>query len=66
MSCLSMLKVHGTIEYQGEVGMVITSLGLDKSGYRLITNDGKNANQEVPHFHIHLVGGENLGGIKGK
>ena len=43
---------------------IIISLGLDKSGYRLITNDGKNANQEVPHFHIHVLGGENLGGLR--
>ena len=43
---------------------VIKDFGLDKSGYRLITNDGENANQEVPHFHIHILGGENLGGLK--
>ena len=43
---------------------VIKKLGLDKSGYRLITNDGKNANQEVPHFHIHILGGQNLGGLR--
>ena len=43
---------------------IIISLGLDKSGYRLITNDGENANQEVPHFHIHILGGENLGGLR--
>ena len=42
---------------------VIKKLGLDKSGYRLITNDGKNSNQEVPHFHIHILGGENVGGL---
>ena len=42
---------------------VINSLGMDKSGYRLITNDGENANQEVPHFHVHILGGENLGGL---
>ena len=42
---------------------VIKMLGLDKSGYRLITNDGKNSNQEVPHFHIHILGGENVGGL---
>jgi len=43
---------------------IIKNYGLDKSGYRLITNDGKNANQEVPHFHIHILGGENLGGLR--
>ena len=43
---------------------VTKELTLDKSGYRLITNIGKDANQEVPHFHIHILAGENLKGIK--
>ena len=34
------------------------------SGFRLVINNGKDANQEVPHFHIHILGGENLKGIK--
>jgi len=47
-----------------KVSEIINNLDLDKSGYRLITNDGKNANQEVPHFHVHILGGENLGGLR--
>ena len=47
-----------------KISEVIIILGLDKSGYRVITNDGKNANQEVPHFHVHILGGENLGGLR--
>lgn len=31
------------------------------SGYRLITNAGLHGGQEVPHMHIHLVGGQPLG-----
>ena len=38
--------------------------GLLDGGFRLVTNNGKDANQEVPHFHIHILGGENLKGIK--
>ena len=40
---------------------IINKLKLNESGYRLITNDGPDSNQEVPHFHIHILGGENLG-----
>ena len=43
---------------------IISKFNLDKTGYRLITNDGKDANQEVAHFHIHILGGENLGGLR--
>ena len=35
-------------------------LGLDKSGYRLITNNGEDGGQEVMHLHFHLVGGTKL------
>ena len=42
---------------------VVNSFNLTDSGYRLITNEGKDSNQEVPHFHIHILGGENLGGL---
>jgi len=38
-------------------------LGLQKEGYRLIANIGKDARQEVPHYHIHLLAGRDLGGV---
>ncbi len=40
---------------------IAKDLGLDKTGYRLITNHGRDADQEVPHFHVHLLGGNHLG-----
>ena len=35
--------------------------GIADSGYRLITNCGKDGGQEVPYLHLHLVGGVKLG-----
>jgi diadenosine tetraphosphate (Ap4A) HIT family hydrolase len=34
---------------------------VDKTGYRFLANNGRDANQEVPHFHVHLFAGKNLG-----
>lgn len=34
---------------------------LHESGFRLITNSGKNGGQEVQYLHFHLVGGCKLG-----
>lgn len=34
-------------------------LGLTK-GYRIIINQGADANQTVQHLHIHILGGEKL------
>jgi len=32
-------------------------------GFRLIANAGPDSLQEVPHFHIHLLGGKGLGPV---
>jgi histidine triad (HIT) family protein len=34
--------------------------GIDKSGYRIVINHGKDAGQAVPHLHFHLLGGRPL------
>jgi diadenosine tetraphosphate (Ap4A) HIT family hydrolase len=43
------------------VGKVAKSLGLEEAGYRVIANMGEHSGQEVPHFHVHIVGGRPLG-----
>jgi histidine triad (HIT) family protein len=40
---------------------VAAKTGVLESGYRLIANTGADGLQEVPHFHIHLLGGRPLG-----
>lgn len=35
--------------------------GEDGQGYRLISNAGAHGVQEVPHFHVHILGGRVLG-----
>lgn len=31
--------------------------GIDQSGYRVIVNTGKDAQQTVHHLHVHVLGG---------
>ena len=45
------------------VGAVARQLGLDAPGYRLLSNMGEHAGQEVPHLHVHLFGGQPLGAM---
>lgn len=35
--------------------------GISETGYRLIINCGEHGRQEVPHVHMHLLGGEDVG-----
>ena len=43
------------------VGKVVKELNLEYDGYRLIANTGLNGGQEVPHFHVHILGGRRIG-----
>jgi len=43
------------------IGHVARELGLGGQGYRLLTNMGADAGQEVAHFHVHLFAGQRLG-----
>lgn len=36
-------------------------LNVSDSGYRLVLNTGPDANQTVPHVHVHLIGGRVMG-----
>lgn len=43
------------------VSKVANDLGIANDGFRSIANTGVNGGQEVPHFHIHLLGGKSIG-----
>ncbi len=43
------------------VGRVAKALELEAPGYRVLANMGEHSGQEVPHFHVHIVGGRPLG-----
>ena len=39
---------------------IVSKNDLGKNGYRIVMNEGKHGCQEVPHIHIHLIGGRQL------
>src|SRR5271165_2032757 len=45
------------------LGRVAQEQGVAEAGYRVLANSGAAAHQEVPHFHVHLFGGRDLGGM---
>jgi len=45
------------------LGHIARERGIAESGYRVLSNTGHAAHQEVPHFHVHLVGGRDLGAM---
>lgn len=49
------------VDFVRTVGEVARMLGVVESGYRILTNHGVDAHQEVPHFHVHVCGGQDLG-----
>jgi len=44
----------------GAVHEVAKIKGIDKTGFRIIQNNGPDANQTVFHLHVHVQGGEKL------
>ena len=45
------------------VGHVAREAGLVEPGYRLLANIGQHGHQEVPHLHVHIFGGRQMGAM---
>ena len=43
------------------VGRIAREAGVEETGYRLLANHGPDSHQEVPHLHVHILGGRRLG-----
>ncbi len=39
---------------------IAKELNIDKSGYRIVINNGPDSGQEVFHLHMHLLGGKRM------
>ena len=47
-------------------GKIAREQGLAETGYRILANTGRDGHQEVPHFHLHIFGGRDLGRMLSK
>lgn len=43
------------------INKIAKDMGIDKEGFRVIANCGKDSGQEVMHIHFHLLAGRKLG-----
>jgi histidine triad (HIT) family protein len=60
---------EGQEELAGRLMIIAKSLaekeGIEDRGYRLVVNCGSEGGQQVPHLHLHLIGGRKLSGSLG-
>lgn len=61
VAAMALGDARGVADLFALVGEVARSEGMEDSGYRVITNVGKDSGQEVAHVHLHVVGGQALG-----
>lgn len=40
---------------------IVKKLGIAEKGFRIVVNTGVEGGQTVPHLHIHILGGKELG-----
>ena len=57
---------EGQQELAGRLVIIARNLaeqeGIAERGYRLVMNCGSEGGQQVPHLHLHLIGGRKLSG----
>jgi len=54
------------VGFMRALGKIAQEADLVEGGYRAISNCGLNGGQEVPHYHVHLLGGGPLGRMVSK
>jgi histidine triad (HIT) family protein len=73
-SCYDVFAVEASpaeiVDFHRALGEVCRMKGIRPGeggdGYRLIANSGRDAIQEVPHMHVHILAGRDLGRMLGE
>lgn len=63
LAAMAVEDAQGVADLFVVAGRVADVEGVAESGYRLISNVGPDSGQEVPHVHLHVVGGQRLGAV---
>ena len=53
------------LDFHRTAAKLCNLLGLTVPGYRTISNAGADGVQEVPHYHLHILGGHPMGAMTG-
>ncbi len=63
VSMAELTKEHGPLLANMYIAAqtIARQIGIEQSGYRVVTNVGPDSGQSVFHLHFHLLGGEQLG-----
>lgn len=48
------------VEIYRAAAEVARAEGIDSTGYRLVTNTGRDGHQTVDHVHLHVLGGRSM------
>jgi histidine triad (HIT) family protein len=51
------------VAFMRAIAQLAKAEGIVEAGYRILSNHGQTAHQTVPHFHLHLFGGRDLGAM---
>ena len=59
-------SVEEQAAFVAAIGRAAKLTGAFEKGYRMISNVGSFGHQEVPHLHVHILGGEPIGPLRGR
>ena len=59
-------SVEEQAAFVAAIGRAAKLTGAFQKGYRIISNVGSFGHQEVPHLHVHILGGEPIGPLRGR